>query len=155
MYIPIDNELITIELVFYFFYKNPNFNTNNAHSELGIEREELKHILLNINETNDNYSLNLFKSHVSSSGHLHFLNFNNIQTEKFLNNGGFRTFFKKLQENATYENRKRIAEIENLENGAQLSKFMLKTKYLPHILSIIGLIFSIISLYLSYLSNIK
>lgn len=64
-------------------------------------------------------------------------------------NGGYNKYLEsqKLEEKDAKE--KSIAEIENLHLTNQINKFLYKTRWLPHILSILAFIISILSLYIT------
>jgi len=70
----------------------------------------------------------------------------NKLTQSFLDQGGFTSIAKKEKETENRMRRKEEAEFENLESSTRLNKWLIKMKWLPHILATISIIISIIAL---------
>jgi deoxyxylulose-5-phosphate synthase len=67
-------------------------------------------------------------------------------TEKgysIVENGGWSTFIKKQKEENEKQINKETLEFDNLKTTTALNKWLLKTKWLPHFISIISILFSI------------
>lgn len=76
----------------------------------------------------------------------HFIQFSPLGREikDFGNYSLYLEHLAKLKDLETYKQKK---EIENLESSIKMNKWLLKTKWLPHIFSIIALIISLIALF--------
>lgn len=76
----------------------------------------------------------------------HFIQFSTLGREikDFGNYSLYLEHLAKLKDLETYKQKK---EIENLESSIKMNKWLLKTKWLPHIFSIIALIISLIALF--------
>lgn len=77
----------------------------------------------------------------------HFIQFSSFGREikDFGNYTSYVEHLTKLKNVETYKQKK---EIENLESSIKMNKWLLKTKWLPHIISLIALIASILALFL-------
>ena len=59
-----------------------------------------------------------------------------------ISQGGWIKYLENENKKLEFENKKRIAELENLEVSNNLNKWLLKTKWLPHFFAFISLIFN-------------
>jgi hypothetical protein len=60
-----------------------------------------------------------------------------------INQGGWLKYLENEKKDAEFNKEKSKIELENLKTSTRLNKFLLKTKWLPHIVSIILIAFSI------------
>lgn len=60
-----------------------------------------------------------------------------------VNQGGWLKYLENEKNEAEFSKEKTKIELENLTTSTKLNKFLLKTKWLPHIVSVISIIFSI------------
>jgi hypothetical protein len=60
-----------------------------------------------------------------------------------INQGGWLKYLENEKNDAEFNKEKSKIELENLTTSTNLNKFLLKTKWLPHIVSVISLAFSI------------
>lgn len=76
----------------------------------------------------------------------HFIQFSPLGRE-IKDFGNYSLYLEHLAKLKNLEVYKQKKEIENLESSIKMNKWLLKTKWLPHIFSIIALIISIIVLF--------
>ncbi len=60
-----------------------------------------------------------------------------------INQGGWIKYLENENEKLEFENKKRIAELENLKVSNNLNKWLLKTKWLPHFFAFISFLFAV------------
>lgn len=97
-----------------------------------LSYEEIYHILLDLKNFKEPVA-NFTEHHVSISGY----------TKTFIEKGGFTKLLEIENIKIKKIEHKENAELENLETSTNLNKFLLKTKWLPHTVSLISLFFSI------------
>ena len=68
------------------------------------------------------------------------------RTEKFYNEGGFKTIYDKQQKEIERNKKSEKLSLEKLEWDTQLSKFQVQTKWWPLGISILSLVISVIAL---------
>lgn len=73
----------------------------------------------------------------------------NENTERFLKNGGFTAIEKREREEIEYNSLMKEKQLKKIEYELQLSKWQIKTKWWPLIISGASLIVSIIAIFLS------
>lgn len=76
----------------------------------------------------------------------HFIQFSTLGHE-IKDIGNYSLYLEHLSKLKDLETYKQKKEIENLESSIRMNKWLLKTKWLPHIFSIIALIISLIALF--------
>jgi hypothetical protein len=69
---------------------------------------------------------------------------------EIMSHGGRRAYDKKKKDDLDFEQRRRSAELDNLESSTKVNKWMLKTRWLPHILSILSVLVAILALLKSF-----
>lgn len=60
-----------------------------------------------------------------------------------INQGGWIKYLENEKLKEQIENEKLNAELENLKTSTEVNKFLLKTKWLPHVVAILSFLFSI------------
>ncbi|NMJ87317.1 MAG: hypothetical protein EX285_05700 [Thaumarchaeota archaeon] len=69
--------------------------------------------------------------------------------EQICNEGGWLAYLKSREKQAKKEKKLRLKEEEMLEYDLKVSKYLYKTRWLPHILALISLVISIIAFFKS------
>lgn len=69
---------------------------------------------------------------------------------EIMSHGGRRAYEKKRIDDLDFEQRRRSAELDNLESSTKVNKWMLYTRYWPHILSLLALLVSVLAILKSF-----
>lgn len=129
-----NQDIELMDKVFAFEYKNKN---SDILAELNISDKTYQYTLSQICDYNDNIQ-QLLVYEKTNGGTIFIVRFLDIIPQKFIDNGGFNTYFKNQKNQQDLKERKEITEIENLE-------WNYKTRWI----SIISMILSVIAIIIS------